>query len=60
MKMKHNRKGWTKLELVLRLETDFRRYLEPIRVTPRQAGVMLFLCRHVDARVTDAATALRL
>ena len=50
----------TFLELVLQLHGDFRRSLEPIRVTPLQAGVLLYLQRHMDARVTDAATALRL
>ena len=50
----------TLLELVLQLHGDFRRSLEPIRVTPLQAGVLLYLQRHMDARVTDAATALRL
>jgi DNA-binding MarR family transcriptional regulator len=49
----------TLLELVLQLHGDFRRSLEPIRVTPLQAGVILFLRRHAEARVTDAATALR-
>ena len=47
------------LELVLQLHGEFRRSLEPIRVTPLQAGVMLFLRRHADARLTDAAAALR-
>ena len=46
------------LELLLRLEGDIRRRLSPIRVTPSQAGVILFLRRHAEARVTDAATAL--
>jgi DNA-binding MarR family transcriptional regulator len=50
----------TLLELVLQLHGDFRRSLEPIRVTPLQAGVLLYLQRHIDASVTDAATALRL
>jgi len=50
--------GPTLLELLLRLEGDFRRRLEPIRVTPLQAGVLLFLDRHADAKLTDAATAL--
>ena len=50
----------TLLELVLQLHGEFRRSLEPIRVTPLQAGVLLYLQRHMDARVTDAATALRL
>jgi hypothetical protein len=48
----------TLLELVLRLEGEFRRSLEPIRVTPLQAGVILFLRRHADAKLTDAAAAL--
>jgi hypothetical protein len=46
------------LELLLRLEGDIRRRLRPIRVTPSQAGVILFLRRHAEARVSDAATAL--
>jgi len=49
----------TLLELVLRLEGEFRRSLEPIRVTPLQAGMLLYLQRHMDARMTDAATVLR-
>jgi DNA-binding MarR family transcriptional regulator len=48
----------TLLELVLQLHGEFRRSLEPIRVTPLQAGVLLFLRRHAEARVTDAAAAL--
>lgn len=48
----------TLLELVLRLEGDFRRSLEPIRVTPLQAGVLLFLSRHANATLTNAATSL--
>lgn len=52
------RTGPTLLELVLRLHGDFRRSLEPLRVTPLQAGLLLFLRRHMEARVTDAATAL--
>ena len=50
--------GPTRLELLLRLEGDFRKRLGPIRVTPSQAGVILFLRRHTDGRMTDAATAL--
>ena len=48
----------TLLELVLQLHGEFRRRLDPIRVTPLQAGVILFLYRHVDANMTDTATAL--
>jgi len=47
------------LEIVLRLHGDFRRILEPIRVTPLQAGVLLYLHRRADARLTEAAAALR-
>src|SRR2546427_8980639 len=50
----------TVLELVLQLHGEFRRSLEPIRVTPLQAGVLLFIRRHANARVTDAAAAFRL
>ena len=49
----------TMLELVLRLHGEFRRRLEPIRVTPLQAGLMLYLHRCADARVTEVAKALR-
>jgi len=48
----------TLLELVLQLQGDFRRRLEPILVTPLQAGVLLVVCRHAEAKVTDAAAAL--
>ena len=48
----------TLLELVLQLHGEFRRSLEPIRVTPLQAGVMLYLSRHADATLTDAAASL--
>jgi len=48
----------TRLELLLRLEGDFRKRLGPIHVTPSQAGVILFLRRQADANITDAATAL--
>jgi len=47
--------GPTLLKLLLRLEGDIRRRLEPIRVTLLQAGVLLFLRRHAEANVTDAA-----
>ena len=48
----------TLLELVLRVQGEFRRNLEPIRVTPLQAGVILYLQRHPDAKLTDATEAL--
>jgi integrase len=47
-----NETGPTLLELLLRLEGDIRRCLEPNRVTPLQAGVLLFLRRHAEARAT--------
>jgi len=46
------------LEVVLRVQGEFRRSLEPIRVTPLQAGMLLYLQRHTDAKLTDAAAAL--
>ena len=54
----NNREKPTLLELVLRVQGEFRRSLEPIHVTPLQAGVILFLCRHANAKLTDAADAL--
>jgi len=48
----------TLLEVVLQLHGEFRRSLEPIRVTPLQAGMMLYLGRHAYAKLTDAADAL--
>jgi DNA-binding MarR family transcriptional regulator len=55
---KRKETGPTLLELVLRLGGDFRRSLQPIGVTPLQAGVILFLCRHTNAKLTDAAASL--
>jgi hypothetical protein len=46
----------TLLELVLPLHGEFRKSLEPIRVTPLWQGVIFFLCRHADAKLTDTAT----
>ena len=57
--VKHNgHEELTLLELVLQLHGEFRRSLEPIRVTPLQAGVILSLRRHTDAKLTDAAASL--
>ena len=47
----------TLLESVLRVQGEFRRSLEPLQVTPLQAGVILFLRRHEDGRVKDLVTA---
>jgi MarR family transcriptional regulator, organic hydroperoxide resistance regulator len=55
---KQKETGPTLLEFVLQLDGDFRRSLQPIGVTTLQAGVILFLRRHAEARVTDAAAAL--
>jgi DNA-binding MarR family transcriptional regulator len=57
--VEHNRhEELTLLELVLLLHGELRRRLELIRVTPLQAGVLLFLRHHAEAKVTDAAAAL--
>ena len=43
---------------MLRLHGDFRERLAPLRVTPLQAGVMLYLDRHGAAKLKDVAAAL--
>jgi len=48
----------TLLEVMLQLHGVFRRSLESISVTPLQAGVLLFLRRHDEANMTNAASAL--
>ena len=48
----------TLLEVVLRVHGDFRSQLASIGVTPLQAGVMLYLQRHPDAKMKDTAAAL--
>jgi len=48
----------TLLEVVLQVHGVFRKCLEPIRVTPLQAGVILFLHRHVEANMTNTTAAL--
>jgi DNA-binding MarR family transcriptional regulator len=48
----------THLELVLQWHGQFRRSLEPLRVTPLQAGVLLFIHRHETAKLKDVATGL--
>ena len=48
----------TELERVLWLHGQFRRCLEPIGVTPLQAGVLLHLHRHTDTNMTRTAAAL--
>ncbi len=56
-----NRKGLeasTLLEVVLQVHGELRKTLAPIRVTPLQAGVLLFLSRHEGTSLTDAAATL--
>ena len=48
----------TLLEVVLQVHGNFRRQLAPLGVTPLQAGVMLYLQRHLDAKMKDTAAAL--
>lgn len=48
----------TTLELVLQWHGAFRRSLGPIRVTPLQAAMLLFVSRHAEAKLKDAANAL--
>jgi hypothetical protein len=50
----------TQLELLLRLEEDFTICLEPIHMTPLQAGALRSLRRYAGAKLTDAATLLAL
>ena len=45
----------TLLEVVLRVQGDFRQCLAPLRMTPLQAGVMLYLHRRKEANVTETA-----
>ena len=47
----------TQLERVLWLHGQFRRCLEPIGVTPLQAGVLLHLHCHREANMTKTAAA---
>ena len=56
--VKNGHENMPTLERVLQLHGQFRRSLEPLRVTPLQAGVLLFFRRHPEAKVTDAADAL--
>ncbi|MGH7181422.1 MAG: MarR family winged helix-turn-helix transcriptional regulator [Nitrospiraceae bacterium] len=43
------------LEVVSRVLGDFQQRLAPLRVTPLQAGMILYLHRHPDAKVMDTA-----
>jgi DNA-binding MarR family transcriptional regulator len=48
----------TLLEVVLLVYGELRSTLDPIRVTPLQAGVLLFLSRHAETNLMDAAATL--
>ena len=45
----------TLLEVVLRVQGEFRQQLAPLRVTPLQAGVILYLHRQREATATETA-----
>ena len=45
----------TVLEVALRVQSDFRQHLAPLRVTPLQAGVILYLYRQRKAQMTETA-----
>jgi len=55
---RNRRETCTLLEVVLQLHGAFRRSLEPLRVTPLQAGVLLSLHRRGAAKLKDVAAAL--
>ena len=48
----------TPSERVLWLHGQYRRRLEPLGVTPLQAGVLLYLRLHIEANMTNTAAAL--
>jgi DNA-binding MarR family transcriptional regulator len=56
--VKNGHENMTTLERVLQLHGQFKRSLEHLRVTPLQAGVISYLHRHADAKLTDAAATL--
>jgi DNA-binding MarR family transcriptional regulator len=56
--VKHGHADMTTLERVLQLHGQFRRSLEPLRVTPFQAGVLLHVRRHTETNMTNTAAAL--
>src|SRR4051812_28074558 len=55
--LRHEMEGPTELERVLWLHGQFRRCLEPVGVTPLQAGVVLHVGRHTDTNMTKTAAA---
>jgi DNA-binding MarR family transcriptional regulator len=48
----------TRLEAVLRLHGEFRRRLVPLKVTPLQAGVILYLHRQGASKLKEAAASV--
>ncbi|HKQ34468.1 MAG TPA: MarR family transcriptional regulator [Nitrospiraceae bacterium] len=54
----HERQEPTQLEQVLWLHGQYRRSLEPLGVTPLQAGVLLYVRRHTETNMTNIAAAL--
>jgi DNA-binding MarR family transcriptional regulator len=56
--VKNSHADVTTLERVLQWHGAFRRSLGPIRVTPLQAAMLLFVSRHAEAKLTDVARAL--
>src|SRR5687768_17900291 len=50
--------GLTPSEQVLWLHGQYRRSLEPLGVTPLQAGVLLYLRLHIETNMTNTAAAL--
>jgi DNA-binding MarR family transcriptional regulator len=56
--VKNGHEDVTTLERVLQLHGQFRRNLEPLRVTPLQAAVLLFLLRHPESKISQIADAL--
>ena len=58
-KAKHKSKETvTLLETVLQLNGTFRRQLEPLGITPLQAGVLLYVHRHPATKITETAEAV--
>jgi DNA-binding MarR family transcriptional regulator len=56
--MKNGHGSLSTLEHVLQWHGQFRRSLEPLRVTPLQAAMLLFVSRHTEAKLRNATSAL--
>jgi DNA-binding MarR family transcriptional regulator len=55
---KDNTSRLTTLETVLRLQGFFRHRLQPLGVSPIQAGMLLYLDRHPQCQVIEIGSAL--